>query len=82
MPPRAEKIGLGCDGPEQVFLGLCEEIIGRIADLLEGAGPELDMITRQIFHHRGQGPEAVFLQGAGNRRAGKLTWWATAACRC
>jgi magnesium transporter len=62
--PRAEKVGLGCDGAERVFLGLCEEIIGRIADLLEGAGKALDGITRQIFTTQGMAPEAAVLQKA------------------
>ncbi len=62
--PRAEKVGLGCATPERVFLGLCEEIIGRIADLLEGAGRALDTITRQIFSTDGMGPEAMVLQKA------------------
>jgi magnesium transporter len=62
--PRADKVGLGCDGPDRVFLGLCEEIIGRIADLLEGAGRDLDKITRAIFTTEGLGPEASVLQRA------------------
>lgn len=62
--PRADKVGQGCDSAERVFLGLCEEIIGRIADLLEGAGRELDSITRQIFTTKGMGPEAIVLQRA------------------
>lgn len=48
-PRRAGKLGLGCSSPERIFLGLCEEIIGRIADLLEGAGRELDKVTRALF---------------------------------
>ncbi len=62
--PRADKVGLGCDGAERVFLGLCEEIIGRIADLMEGSGRALDTITRQIFSTEGMGPEAAVLQKA------------------
>jgi len=62
--PRAEKVGLGCSGAERVFLGLCEEIIGRIADLLEGAGKALDGITRQIFTPQGMAPAASVLQKA------------------
>lgn len=62
--PRADKVALGCEGPERIFLGLCEEIIGRIADLLEGAGRELDKITRAIFTTEGMGPEAAVLQKA------------------
>ncbi len=60
--PRADKVGLGCGGPDRVFLGLCEEIIGRVADLLEGAGRALDSVTRQIFTTEGMGPEARVLQ--------------------
>ncbi|MBI1171426.1 magnesium transporter [bacterium] len=62
--PRAEKVGLGCGGPDRVFLGLCDEIIGRIADLMEGAGRELDKITKAIFSTEGLGPEASVLQMA------------------
>ena len=62
--PRAEKVGLGCEGAERVFLGLCEEIIGRIADLLELSGKALDGITRQIFTTEGMAPEAAVLQKA------------------
>ena len=63
-PPRAAKVGLGCEGPERIFLGLCEEIIGRIADLLEGAGRELDQVTRAIFKTKGRSPESGYLQTA------------------
>ena len=62
-PPRAGKLGLGCSSPERVFMGLCEEIIGRIADLMEGAGRELDKITRQLFSP-GAVPTSAFLQEA------------------
>jgi magnesium transporter len=62
--PRAEKVGLGCDGAERVFLGLCEEIIGRIADLLELSGKALDGITREIFTPKGMAPAAAVLQKA------------------
>ena len=62
-PARASKLGLGCATPERIFLGLCEEIIGRIADLMEGAGRELDKITRQLFVPKAA-PSAAFLQEA------------------
>lgn len=62
-PPRAGKLGLGCASPERIFLGLCEEIIGRIADLMEGAGRELDKITRQLFTPNAT-PTSAFLQEA------------------
>ena len=61
---RADKVGLGCDRPERVFLGLMEEIIGRLADLLEGSGRELDAVTRQVFAPTQGGPSAALLQMA------------------
>jgi magnesium transporter len=50
-PARAEKVGLGGGGadPRRVFLSLMEEIIGRLADLLEGSGRALDAVTAQVF---------------------------------
>ena len=48
----ADRAGLsqaGCGGPERVFLGLIEEIVGRMADLLEGAGKVLDRLGAQIY---------------------------------
>ncbi|WYK04665.1 magnesium transporter CorA family protein [Cereibacter sphaeroides f. sp. denitrificans] len=48
-PERADKVGLGCARPEQVFLGLIEEIVGRLADLMEGSGRSLDTVSRAIF---------------------------------
>ena len=61
---RADKVGLGCDRPERVFLGLVEEIIGRIADLLEGSGRALDKVTRSVFTPRVGGPSSALLQTA------------------
>lgn len=42
FPARAERATAGCSTPRQVFLGLCEDIVARLADLLEGAGATLD----------------------------------------
>ena len=60
--PRADKVGLGCDRPEKVFLGLVQEIIGRLADLMEGAGRALDTVTHSVFHPAVRGHTAEFLQ--------------------
>ncbi len=49
-PQRADKVGPGCTDPRRLFLSLIEEIIGRLADLLEGAGKTLDAITRRVIH--------------------------------
>ncbi len=46
---RADKVGPGCSTPRQVFLGLIEEIIGRLADLLEGMGKSLDEVSRAVL---------------------------------
>lgn len=48
-PPRADKSSLGCATPDRIFLGLIEEVIGRLADHLETAGRGLDDVTRAIY---------------------------------
>jgi magnesium transporter len=49
-PPRAGKNSLGCATPDRIFLGLIEEVIGRLADHLEGAGRGLDAMSQAIYH--------------------------------
>ena len=49
FPARAERSGPGCASAERIFLGLIEEIIGRLADLMEGTGRALDDIARTVF---------------------------------
>lgn len=56
-PTRADKVGPGCGDPRRLFLSLLEEIIGRLADLLEGAGKSLDEISKEVFHAEGNGPD-------------------------
>lgn len=48
-PERADKGGKGCHTPERVFLGLMEDIIGRLADILEGSGRTMDRVSAAIF---------------------------------
>lgn len=48
-PTRANKVGPGCSRPETIFLGLIEEIIGRLADLMENVGKALDEVMREVF---------------------------------
>lgn len=48
-PERADKVGPGFATGEQVFLSLTEEIIGRLADLLESVGRGLDDLSRTAF---------------------------------
>lgn len=45
-PPRAGKSAAGCGSSERVFLGLVDEVVGRLADHLETAGRGLDEVTR------------------------------------
>ena len=63
--PRADKVGQGCARPEQVFMGLSEEIIGRLADLLEGAGRAVEKVTHGLFSHENHATHsAAFLQSS------------------
>ncbi len=61
-PPRADKTGPGCDAPDLIFLGLMEEITGRIADILEGAGKVLDGLMHDVFTPAQKGAPPVSLQ--------------------
>lgn len=50
FPTRADHTAAGCASPAHLFLGLSEEIVGRLADLLEEAGGALDSASRRIFN--------------------------------
>ena len=63
-PGHAAQAPLGCGTPAKIFLGLIEEIIGRIADLLEGAGHALDEVTQRAFRGGAAGPDSGLLQMA------------------
>jgi magnesium transporter len=63
-PERADKVGPGCDTPEKLFLGLIEEIIGRMADILENVGRGLDEVTTGIYSGGTNGIRATALQSA------------------
>ena len=64
FPERADKAAAGCDSPEKLFLGLYEEIIGRLADLLEGAGRGLEEVYRRVYEAGDQRNAPAILQGA------------------
>ena len=51
-PERADKVGPGCTDGSRLFLSLFEEIIGRLADLLESVGRGLDEVSRNTFSDR------------------------------
>lgn len=57
-PERADKVGPGCTDGSRLFLSLFEEIIGRLADLLESVGRGLDEVSRNTFSDTPK-PEAL-----------------------
>lgn len=69
-PTRADKVGPGCTTANQVFLSLCEEIIGRLADLLESVGRSLEHLSRQIHDPTERGSRQQRLEVA-LRRVGR-----------
>ena len=64
FPTRAERSTLGCSTPERVFSGLLEEVIARLADILEGAGRVLDATTATVFDRGAAGAASDRLQAA------------------
>lgn len=60
-PTRAAKAAAGCTGPARIFLGLTEDIVGRLADLLEEVGRSLDQVSRDVFGGKAGG-DAGLLQ--------------------
>ena len=68
-PHRADKVGPGCADPDRLFLSIVEEIIGRLADLLENAGRALDDVARQVYAEGGNA-DGEALQSA-LRRTGR-----------
>lgn len=48
FPARAERSALGVSSAERLFLGLVEEVVARLADLLEMAGRALDEASRAV----------------------------------
>jgi magnesium transporter len=60
-PERANRVSPGCHSPKSVFLSLVEEIIGRLADLLEGTGKALDGVSRDIYAEGAKARDEVLL---------------------
>lgn len=52
-PERAERTTAGFRTPERIFLGLIEEIVARQADLLEGIGRTLDVVSARVLGKAG-----------------------------
>ena len=63
-PERADKGGTGCDTPQKLFLGLLDEIVGRLADHLEGAGRGLEAVYGEVLALGEQGQVPARLQAA------------------
>ena len=63
-PPRADKSSVGCSSPDRIFLGLIEEVIGRLADHLETAGRGLDDVARSIYNPGPRGHQQKDLENA------------------
>lgn len=49
FPPRAERTGLELPNSESVLVALLEAVVDRLADILERAGRDIDVISRRIF---------------------------------
>lgn len=49
FPTRAERSSCGTSSPERVFLGLIEEITGRLADLSESVSKVLDVEANEVL---------------------------------
>lgn len=62
FPARAERSSAGCASPERVFLGLVEEIVGRLADISEGVSRVLDATSGRVLGE--QAPDDDVLKNA------------------
>ncbi|SMO32548.1 magnesium transporter CorA family protein [Paracoccus laeviglucosivorans] len=49
FPTRADRSSSGCASPERVFLGLVEEIVGRLADISENVSKVLDTTAARVL---------------------------------
>jgi len=56
---RVNKQLVNCSRGEQVFLGLVDAIVDRLADLLERAGSEIDQVSNLVFRRRQDGRKRV-----------------------
>lgn len=59
FPTRADRGSAGVVNADRIFLGLMEEIISRLADLLEGVGRVLDLVAGHVFDGVGSAKDAV-----------------------
>ncbi|WP_411957561.1 magnesium transporter CorA family protein [Paracoccus homiensis] len=64
FPERAERSTLGCSTPDRLFMGLIDEIIARLADILEGSGRVLDRSMASVFERGASSAASDRLQEA------------------
>lgn len=57
-PDKAGKSSHGCASAEAVLIGLIEEIIDRLADIIEQTGREIDALSKRIFGDKPLNTEA------------------------
>lgn len=66
FPERAHLSTSGWHDSDQIFLGLIEEMIARLADLLEGSGATLDKTSRAVLGMFSQSDPAVLRSALEN----------------
>lgn len=59
FPTRADRSASGVGSADHIFLALMEEIVARLADLLEGVGKVLDNTAAHVFEGGGATRDAV-----------------------
>jgi magnesium transporter len=50
---RATRSDVACSSADGIALGLLDAVIDRVADILENAGRQIDVISRKVFGHDG-----------------------------
>lgn len=63
FPTRADRSSSGCASPERIFLGLVEEIVGRLADISENVSKVLDVTSGRVLRKVSKS-NADYLQSA------------------
>ncbi len=72
----------------EVFVGLLEAIVDRVADVLERVAAELDTLSKTIFQRRGRTGKHSIRRPTGScariltRSAAAATRWAICATAC
>ncbi|MFY1713106.1 magnesium transporter CorA family protein [Tritonibacter mobilis] len=72
LPAHAEGSNAGCKTVPHLFLTLMEEIVARMADLLEGVGRELDERAAKLFDDKGVWGDALEAMLRDVGRAGEM----------